>query len=59
MFGLFKKKTALEKLEIKYRELLQEAFTLSTSNRTQSDKKTAEANDVLIQIEGLRKSKLD
>lgn len=55
MFGLFKKKSPIEKLEIKYQELLKEAYKLSTSNRTQSDAKTFEANEVLKQIELLKK----
>jgi hypothetical protein len=55
MFGLFKKKSPLEKLEIKYQELLKEAYKLSTSNRSQSDAKTFEANEVLKQIDLLKK----
>ncbi|MEJ6711576.1 MAG: Lacal_2735 family protein [Flavobacteriales bacterium] len=55
MFGLFKKKSPVEKLEIKYQELLKEAYKLSTSNRTQSDAKTFEANEVLKQIDLLKK----
>jgi len=55
MFGLFKKKSPIEKLEIKYQELLKEAYKLSTSNRTQSDAKTFEANEVLKQIDLLKK----
>ena len=55
MFGLFKKKSPIEKLEIKYQELLKEAYKLSTGNRTQSDAKTFEANEVLKQIDLLKK----
>lgn len=55
MFGLFKKKTQLEKLQIKYQNLLKEAYKLSTINRAKSDSKTAEANDVLLEIEKLKK----
>jgi hypothetical protein len=54
MFGIFKKKSEIEKLEEKYQKLLKEAYTLSTSNRKLSDSKTAEANDVLNQIELLK-----
>ncbi len=52
MFGLFKKdpKKALEK---KYRSLLQESFELSKTNRTASDAKAAEAEEVLKEIEKL------
>jgi hypothetical protein len=56
MFGLFRKKSEIEKLEDKYNQLLKEAYTLSTSNRRLSDSKTAEANDVLEQIDLLKKN---
>ncbi|MFT4757018.1 MAG: hypothetical protein ACI91R_001668 [Vicingaceae bacterium] len=56
MFGLFKKKSTLEKLEEKYQEVLKEAYNLSTSNRKLSDGKTAEANEILKQIEKLQKA---
>jgi hypothetical protein len=55
MFGLFKKKSEVEKLEEKYEKLLKEAHTLSTVNRKESDMKQAEANEILKQIEALQK----
>lgn len=54
MFGLFKKKSELDKLNDKYKALMKEAFDLSTSNRRSSDSKTAEAEEVLKQIEQLK-----
>ncbi|HAW18933.1 MAG TPA: hypothetical protein DCX14_02020 [Flavobacteriales bacterium] len=54
MFGIFKKKSDLEKLEIKYRTLLSEAHKLSASNRKLSDQKVAEADVVLKKIEALK-----
>lgn len=51
MFGLFKKKSNLSQLNKKYEMLLKEAYQLSTSNRRLSDQKTAEANQILEQIE--------
>lgn len=54
MFGLFKKKSPTEKLEEKYTQLLEEAYKLSTTNRKLSDEKTAEANDVLKEIDALK-----
>lgn len=51
MFGLFKSKTELEKLELKYKKCLEEAFILSKTNRTASDEKTAEAADIQNQID--------
>lgn len=56
MFNLFNKKSEIEKLEIQYRKLLEEAYKLSTSNRTQSDSKTFEANEVLKKIDVLKSS---
>jgi len=56
MLGIFKKKSEIEKLEDKYQKLLKEAYTLSTSNRKLSDSKTAEANDILNQMELLKKN---
>ena len=53
MFNLFKKKTKLEKLEIQYKKLLEEAYKLSTTDRKLSDQKTAEANAILKEMEGL------
>lgn len=54
MFGLFKKKSPIEKLQEKRKQLLDEAFRLSKTDRTASDKKTAEANEIENQIEALR-----
>jgi hypothetical protein len=56
MFGLFKKKSKVEKLELKYKKLLEEAYKLSTSNRQMSDAKTEEANEVLKEIEILNRA---
>ena len=51
MFGIFKKKTEVEKLQSKYEALLKEAFELSKINRSKSDQKTFEADEVYKQIE--------
>ena len=51
MFGLFKSKK--EKLEDKYKALVEESYKLSTVNRKESDAKLAEADSVLKQIEAL------
>lgn len=53
MFGLFKKKSEKEKLEEKYRKLIDESYKLSHTNRTASDQKAAEADAVLKQIESI------
>lgn len=53
MFGLFKKKSEKETLLKKYKALTEEAFKLSHSNRTASDAKTKEANDILEKIKAL------
>ena len=54
MFGLFKKKNPEEVLQNKYKALLKEAFELSKTNRSASDKKQAEAQAVLEELEVLR-----
>lgn len=51
MFGLFKKKTEKEKLNNKYRKLMEEAHRLSHSNRKAADNKYAEAEAVARKIE--------
>ncbi len=55
MFNLFKKKSPIDKLNEQYKKLLAEAHQLSTTNRTMSDSKVAEANKVADQIEALKK----
>lgn len=59
MFGLFKKKSEVEKLELKYKKLLEEAHKLSTTNRNKSDEKVFEANELLKEIDQLKKSQKD
>ncbi|MDA9066841.1 Lacal_2735 family protein [Flavobacteriales bacterium] len=54
MFGLFKKKTEADKLQEEYAKLMKDAFDLSKTNRTKSDEKTAEAEEVLKKIEELK-----
>ncbi|WP_299534538.1 Lacal_2735 family protein [Ulvibacterium sp.] len=56
MFGLFKKKSEVEKLQEKYQKLMKEAFDLSKSNRSASDTKYAEADEVQKKIEALTTS---
>jgi hypothetical protein len=56
MFGLFRKKSKVEKLNLEYKKLLSEAHKLSTSNRRLSDAKMGEANEILKQIELLTKN---
>ena len=48
MFSLFKKKSAKEKLAIKYKLLMSEAHKLGVSNR-----KVFEANEVMKELEKL------
>lgn len=59
MFGLFKGKSEVEKLELKYKKLLKQAHELSTTNRSKSDDKMFEANEVLKEIEKIKDSKKD
>lgn len=53
MFTIFKKKSKADKLDNQYRKLLKEAHRLSTVNRKMSDAKTAEAEELLKEIEKL------
>nr|MBS0037494.1 Lacal_2735 family protein [Saprospiraceae bacterium] len=53
MFGLFKKKTQREKLEAKHKKLLEEAYRLSKTDRTKSDAKTAEADEIRKQLDAM------
>lgn len=50
---LFKRKTEVEKLQDKYDSLMEESYRLSRTNRTKSDEKTFEANEVLLEIKKL------
>ncbi|RPD90748.1 Lacal_2735 family protein [Aureibaculum marinum] len=56
MFNLFKKKSEIEKLNDKYKKLLEESHKLSTTNRKESDSKYAEADEILRKIETLNKN---
>tara|TARA_B110001450_G_scaffold207266_1_gene197589 strand:+ start:642 stop:809 length:168 start_codon:yes stop_codon:yes gene_type:complete len=53
MFGLFKKKTEKEKLQIQYKQLLKEAYELSSTNRKLSDQKNYEADQILNKINNI------
>lgn len=53
MFGFGNRKSKLEK---KYRQLLDEAYQLSQSNRKKSDEKAAEADEIRRQLEELEKN---
>ncbi len=57
MFGLFKKSSETEKLQKKYEKLMKEWHALSTTNRSESDKKYAEAQKIQDQIDTLQSKK--
>lgn len=54
MFGMFKSKSELEKLQIQYELLMKEWHRLSTINRSKSDEKYAEAQNIMDKIEQLK-----
>jgi hypothetical protein len=54
MFGLFKKKSEVEKLQEQYKKLMEEAYKLQSINRRDSDAKYLEADDILKNIEALK-----
>ena len=49
--NLFRRKSKKEKLEKKYREKLEEAYKMSTINRTKSDELTFQAAEILKELE--------
>ncbi len=53
MFGLFKKETEKEKLQKQYKKLMEEAYKLSHKDRSASDAKTAEADEIAKRMERL------
>ena len=53
MFWLFKKKSEKEKLLKLYMQKEEEAYLLSTKNRSESDKLKKEADDILKKINNL------
>lgn len=53
MFGIFKKKSKAEILQKKYEKLMAESYRLSTISRVESDRKAAEAEEVLKQLDNL------
>ncbi len=54
MFGLFKKKSEKEKLEEKFKKLMQDWHKLSSINRAASDQKYVEAQIIAEQINALK-----
>ncbi|PSL04926.1 Lacal_2735 family protein [Cecembia rubra] len=56
MFGLFKKKSELEKLQETYKSLLDKSYKMSHSNRAEADRLMAEAEVIAKKIESLKKN---
>ena len=54
MFGIFKKKSPIEKLQDRYKKLLSEWHQLSSTDRSASDAKYAEAQSILNEIDNLK-----
>jgi len=55
MFGIFKPKSKLKKLQQQYETLMSDWHKLSSIDRSKSDQKYAEAQKILDQIEILNK----
>ena len=51
--GFFRRKSKKEKLIEQYKKKLEQAYKMSTSNRTESDRLTKEANEILEEIKRL------
>ncbi|MCH2223506.1 MAG: Lacal_2735 family protein [Crocinitomicaceae bacterium] len=56
MISIFKKKSPISVLQKEYKKLMKEAYELSTSNRTLSDEKIAEAETILLKMKELEMS---
>jgi hypothetical protein len=54
MFGLFRKESPREKLEKKYKKMLEEAYQLSHRDRSAADKMQAEAEKLWKEIEQMK-----
>ena len=54
MFGIFKKKSEADKLQDKYKKVMEEAYKLQSINRTDSDSKYKKADDILKKIDALK-----
>ncbi|MDA9817173.1 Lacal_2735 family protein [bacterium] len=48
--GFFSRKSKKEKLNEQYKKKLEQAYKMSTSNRTESDRLTKEADEILDEI---------
>ena len=59
MFRLFKKKSEREKLLADYKKLKEQAFILSKTNRSESDRLEKEAHDISLKIDLIDKEKND
>lgn len=55
MFSFLKSKSPIDKLQAQYAKLMAEAHKLSTSNRSASDAKVKEANEIQDKIATLMK----
>lgn len=53
MFGLFKKKSEKEKLQEKYKELMEKAYKASHSDRSLADSLTAKAEEIAEKLKGM------
>ena len=51
--GFFSRKSKKEKLNEQYKKKLEHAYKMSTSNRTESERLTKEANEILEEIKRL------
>ncbi len=54
MYGIFRKKSESEKLQEKYRKLMEEAHKLSHINRKKADDKLYEAEQVMKKLEQIK-----
>ena len=56
MFGIFRRKTKIEKLNLKYKSLMNASYNLSKTNRKKSEEKYFQADEILKEIEILKRN---
>tara|TARA_B110000305_G_scaffold177565_1_gene196617 strand:- start:48352 stop:48612 length:261 start_codon:yes stop_codon:yes gene_type:complete len=54
--GIFPRKSKKDKLNEQYKKKIEQAYKMSTSNRSESDRLTKEANDILDEIKKIEES---
>ncbi len=54
MFGLFKRKSPIEKLQVKYNKLMKDYHEISKVNRKEAEKYYVQAETILTEIKAVQ-----